>query len=90
MDVATNVWREFLKLIDLHFPPGHILHSVLIRSTVKVSYRCLPNMGAKVAKHNSKLLKSSQGVPLNPLQNATAKKVKSRTALFLGRVTRMG
>ena len=58
--VATNVGREFLKLIDLHFPPGHVLHSVINRSTVKVSYRCLPNMGAQVAKHNSKLLRNSE------------------------------
>ena len=56
MDVATHVGQEFLKLIDKHFPPGHILHSVLNRSTVKVSYRCLPNMGAMVAKHNAKIL----------------------------------
>ena len=56
MDVETNVGREFLKLVDLHFPPGHILHSTLNRSTVKVSYRCLPNMGAQVARHNAKLL----------------------------------
>ena len=52
MNVATNVAKEFPKLIDLHFPPGHILHSVIIRSTVKVSYRALPNMGAQIAKHN--------------------------------------
>ena len=56
MGVATNVGQEFLKLIDKHFPPGHILHSVLNRSTVKVSYRCLPRMGAVVAKHNAKIL----------------------------------
>ena len=57
MEVATNVAREFLKLIETYFPPGNILHSVINRSTVKVSYRCLPNMGAQVAKHNSKVLR---------------------------------
>ena len=61
MDVETNVGEEFLKLVDLHFPRGHILHSVINRSTVKMSYRCLPNMGAQIAKHNSKLLKSEGG-----------------------------
>ena len=60
MDVATNVGQEFLKLIDTHFPPGHILHSVMNRSSVKVSYRCLPNMGTQVAKHNAKLLSSAK------------------------------
>ena len=66
MNVATNVGQEFLKLIDEHFPPGHILRSVMNRTTIKVSYRCLPNMGAQVAKHNSKILKKSS-------QNVTAR-----------------
>ena len=56
MNVATNVGQEFLKLIDEHFPPGHILRSVMNRTTIKVSYRCLPNMGAQIAKHNAKIL----------------------------------
>ena len=59
MDVETNVGKEFLELLDLHFPPGHILHSVMNRSTVKVSYRCLPNMGAQVAKQNAKIMKKA-------------------------------
>ena len=50
MDVETNVGKEFLELLDLHFPPGHILHSVMNRSTVKVSYWCLPYMETQVAK----------------------------------------
>ena len=58
MDVETNVGKQFLSLIDKHFPPGHILHSVMNRNTVKVSYRCLPNMGSVLAKHNSKILRS--------------------------------
>ena len=59
MDVETNVGKEFLKLLDLHFPPGHILRSVMCRSAVKVSYRCLPNMGAQVAKQNAKNMKNA-------------------------------
>ena len=59
LNVATNVGREFLRLIDKHFPPGHPLQPVINRQTVKVGYRCLPNMGAQVSKHNSKILKNS-------------------------------
>ena len=59
MHVATNVAREFLQLIDKHFPPSHPLHSICNRSTIKVSYRCLPNMGSVIARHNSKVLKNS-------------------------------
>ena len=58
MNVQTNVGREFLALIDKHFPKGHPLHGIINRRTVKMSYRCLPNMGRKVANHNNKVLKS--------------------------------
>ena len=56
--MATNVAREFLKLVDTHFPPENPLHSTVNRTTVKVSYRALPNMGAKIARHNAKILKN--------------------------------
>ena len=59
LDVETNMAMEFLKLVDWHFPPGHPLHPICNRSTIKVSYRCLPNMGSIVAKHNSKILRST-------------------------------
>ena len=49
MNVATNVGKNFLTFIDEHFPPGHPLHPVINRSTVKVGYRCLPNMGAQIS-----------------------------------------
>ena len=57
MNVATNVGQDFLKLIDEHFPPGHILRVVMNRKTIKVSYSCLPNMAAQIVKHNAKILK---------------------------------
>ena len=46
-------------MLDTFFPPGHILRSVMNRNSVKISYRCLPNMGSFVAKHNSKILKQT-------------------------------
>ena len=76
MNIATNVGQEFLKLIDFHFPPGDKLHSVLNRSTVKVSYRCLPNMGAQVAKHNAKILNSSKNAPTRAPPSCNCQKSK--------------
>ena len=35
-------------------------YETYLRLIVKVSYRCLPNMGAQVAKHNAKLLSSAK------------------------------
>ena len=60
MNVGTNVGQEFLKLIDKHFPPGHILHSVINRQTVKVSYRPMPSMATYISRHNAKILKNEE------------------------------
>ena len=57
LNVKTNVGREFLELIDKHFPVGHQLHSIINRNTVKIRYRCIPNMWRKMANHNAKILK---------------------------------
>ena len=55
VNVSTNVGKEFLKLVDKHFPKGSPLHKILNRNTVKVGYRCLPNMGRRIASHNAKI-----------------------------------
>ena len=51
INVKTNVGRKFLNLLDKHFPRGHILYPLLNRYKVKLSYRCLPNMGAQISQH---------------------------------------
>ena len=57
LNVETNVGKVFLQLLDTHFPPGHELRSIMNRNCVKISYRCLPNMGSHISKHNSKILR---------------------------------
>ena len=51
-DVATDIGRRFLCLIDKHFPQKSKLHQVFNRNTVKVSYSCTPNVGAIIKRHN--------------------------------------
>ena len=55
--IQTNIGELFLKLIDENFPPNHLLSKILNRNTVKVSYRCMPNMGKAIARHNFQILK---------------------------------
>ena len=69
LDVQTNVAAEFLKLVDEHFPLNHPLHSICNRTTIKVSYRCLPNMGCILAKHNSRILKQTATTQPKPKSN---------------------
>ena len=55
--MKTQIGKEFLKLIDTAFPQTNPLHKLFTRQTVKVSYKCMPNMAKAVAQHNVKTLK---------------------------------
>ena len=54
--VSTNVGREFLRIMDKHFPPGNPLNKIFNRNTVKMSYRCTANLARTISAHNSKIL----------------------------------
>ena len=55
--VTTNVGKEFLKLLDKHFPPHNKFRKIFNRRSVKVSYSCLPSMNSKINQHNKKILR---------------------------------
>ena len=57
-NVKTNVGAKFLKLIDKHFPKNNPLCKIVNRNTVKVSYRCTPNVSKTISSHNSKVIKN--------------------------------
>ena len=62
--VKSNVGKEFLKLVDSAFPPSNPLHKIFNRHTLKLSYRCMPNMAQTVARQNK--AKLSDGQDLQP------------------------
>ena len=55
-NVRTSIGRDFLQLIDKHFPPSHKLHQIFNRHTVRVSYSCMDNMKTLIQKHNKHIL----------------------------------
>ena len=63
--VDTDMGREFLLLIDKHFKKDSILRSAMNRTTIRVSYRCLPNLGAKISGHNKKILERKAKAEVN-------------------------
>ena len=63
-NVQTNIGEKFLKLIDKNFPKDHPLRKIINRNTVKVSYKCMPNMKQKISTHNFKVL---QGEKIQPI-----------------------
>ena len=52
--VASDVGAKFLRILDRTIPRGHPLYKLFNRHTVKVSYRCLGNMGKKISVHNQR------------------------------------
>ncbi len=58
MNAKTNIAKNFLQLIDKHFPPEHKLHKIFNRNSVKVSYSCMPNASSIIKSHNKKILES--------------------------------
>ena len=81
-NVATNIGRTFLKILDEEFPKGHVLHKIFNRNTVKISYSCMTNLKQNIDGHN----KSTLHKKIVPLKYATAG--NQLTALWLGIVSR--
>ena len=55
-NVQLKIGREFLRLLDTHFPKSSRLRKIFNRNTVKVSYSCLKNVKSVIANHNNKIL----------------------------------
>ena len=58
-DVKTNIGKRFLMLVDRHFGQDNPLRKIFNRNTLKVSYRCTPNLAKAICGHNAKILKES-------------------------------
>ena len=56
-NVKTNVGRNFMRLVDKHFPRHHKYHKLFNRNNIKLSYSCMPNMNNIIRKHNSNVMK---------------------------------
>ena len=53
--LKTNIGKYFFRLLNKHFPPGHKLHNIFNKNTLKLSYSCMPNRKAKTDGHNKKM-----------------------------------
>ena len=57
LNVKTNVGARFLRLIDSCLPPFHPLAKIINRSTVKMGYCCMLNIGQAKSKPNNQIAK---------------------------------
>ena len=60
-NVKTNIGAKFLAILKETFPPTHALFKICNRNTLKMSYRCMPNMKREISKHNNKILNGDNG-----------------------------
>ena len=65
MNVQTKIGQKFLQSIKKCFPPSHPLSQVVNKNTVKLSYKCMPNMNRIISSHNQKVQKQEVN-PGNP------------------------
>ena len=56
INVATNVGRFFLNLLNKHSPSHHKFSKIFNRN--KISYSCMPNMKSRTNIHNKKVTKA--------------------------------
>ena len=59
-NVETNVGKTFLQLVCKHFPKEHPMHKIFNKSTVKISYSCMRNIGSIISSHNKNILHPKQ------------------------------
>ena len=72
--VETNIPRNFHQLIDKHFPEKNNLWKIFNRKKVKVSYGCMPNMGAINSAPNKKILEDSKLLKRGPFNCCRGKR----------------
>ena len=60
MNVQTNIGEKFQRAIVKCFPTNHPWRKIMNRNTIKILYRCMPNMKCEISKHNSKVLEKPE------------------------------
>ena len=57
--VKTNIDKIFLQLLSKNFPTNQKTHKICGRTTVKISYSCIKNIGFIISAHNRSILNLS-------------------------------
>ena len=77
MNIQTNIGREFLILVDKHFPKNHPYNKIFNKNNIKVSYSCTDNLQIIIKKHNRKILETSKKPSTENNCNCRKKKAAS-------------
>ena len=58
-NISTNIGRQFLNLVNHHFPFYLNLYKIFSRNSIKVSYSCMANMKDIKNSHNHHILQKN-------------------------------
>ena len=62
-NLSTNIGKQFLALVNKHFPANSELASALNRHTIKIAYSTTKNMDQIISAHNARILKAGKEAP---------------------------
>ena len=63
-NVSTIIGKNFLTILDRHFPKSHKLHKIFNRNNVKISYSSMSNFSSFINSHKKKIINSN--IPKQP------------------------
>ena len=63
--VKTNIGKNFINLINKHFPAHHKYRKLFNKNNVKISYSCTKSISSIISSHNKKVLSSDKPRLLN-------------------------
>ena len=55
-NVSNNIGKDFLLLIQKHFPNEHKYHKIFNKNNVKISYSCMANIKSIINMHNKEVI----------------------------------
>ena len=70
-NLKTNIGKQFLSLLNKHFPVNNELSSIINRSTVKIAYSNTPSISQIITTHNKKILNRRKPKPQTKPCNCT-------------------
>ena len=73
ISLQNNIGKEFLKIVDKHFPKSGTLGKIFNRNTIKISYSCMPSLERQITRHNHKVLSNNTTKPDNEKQRCNCK-----------------
>ena len=77
--VNINSGKEFLKLVDKHFPDSHFYNKIFNRKTIKIFCSCMRNVKTLIQSHNKTIISNfyNRHIKANTNNNSSNKDINN-------------